>query len=366
MMSGMASRLVRRLAPRCAVRQKSSAGTPTSQKPTHWMHQLTSRGLVRVRGPEASPFLQGLVTNDMRHFEDGAQAIYAMMLNNKGRVLFDLLIHRHDDDRSFFLEVDRSLSSKLQSLLKIYRVRRAIEIDDVSDQAVVYTVQETSVEGEESAKASTADCTEHGTALHAAGPLGLPLNPAQGFIAASRDPRLAALGWRVLLDAFTLPREVLPTAAVGPDPRPCRLRLGVAEGAAEVPHAACTPLEYNADYLHGVSFHKGCYVGQELTARTHHTGVVRKRVMPLRFSEPPGEGAVGAAVRGAGAGAGAGRPLGKVLAVCGEDGLGLMRVAESLAATEMTLEGDSTVVTTHRPAWWPVEAAKDARNKTAA
>ena len=353
-MLAMASRLVCRLASRCSVRQKSSG-------PTHWMHQLTGRGLVRVRGPEASPFLQGLITNDMHHFEDGARAIFAMMLNNKGRVLFDLIIHRHDDDRSFFLEVDRSLASKLQSLLKIYRVRRAIEIDDVSEQAVVYAVREAGADGEEPARASTADCTDHGTAVHATGPLGLPLIPAQGFIAASRDPRLSALGWRLLLDAFTLPRHVLPTAAAGPDPRPARCRLGVAEGAAELPYAACTPLEYNADYLHGVSFHKGCYVGQELTARTHHTGVVRKRVMPLRFSGPPGDGAVGAAVRGAGVD----RPLGKVLAVCGEDGLGLMRVAESLAAPELTLEGDGLVVSTHRPDWWPLEVTKDARNKAA-
>ncbi|KAF0299718.1 putative transferase CAF17, mitochondrial [Amphibalanus amphitrite] len=329
-----------------------------SAGPTHWMYPLTGRGLVRVRGPQAVPFLQGLVTNDMRHFEDGARAMYAMMLNNKGRVLFDLLIHQHDDDGSFFLEVDRSMTSKLQSMLKIYRVRRAIEIDDVTEQTAVFVVQEAA--GADDGGLSAVQCTEHGASPHATGPLGLPLQSAQGLISASRDPRLAALGWRLLLDAFTLPRDVLPTARTGPDPRPLRYRLGVAEGADEVPYAACTPLEYNADYLHGVSFHKGCYVGQELTARTHHTGVIRKRVMPLHFSRPPGDAAVGAAVRGAGAG----RPLGRVLAVSGPDGIGLMRVAECLAAPELTLEGDGCVVTTHRPDWWPQEAAKDPQNRT--
>merc|ERR1719422_1958319 len=62
-----------------------------------------------------------------------------------------------------------------------------------------------------------------------------------------------------------------------------RFRLGVGECPSELQPGKALPLESNADYMHGVSFHKGCYVGQELTARTHHTGVVRKRIMPLRL-----------------------------------------------------------------------------------
>ncbi len=64
-----------------------------------------------------------------------------------------------------------------------------------------------------------------------------------------------------------------------------RLALGVAEGTDEVPLGACFPLEYNLDYLNGVSFSKGCYLGQELTARSFHTGVIRKRVMPISLTE---------------------------------------------------------------------------------
>ena len=64
-----------------------------------------------------------------------------------------------------------------------------------------------------------------------------------------------------------------------------RYRLGVCEGSQEIPFDKVTPLEHNVEYMHGVSFHKGCYLGQELTARTHHTGVIRKRIMPLEFSQ---------------------------------------------------------------------------------
>ena len=64
-----------------------------------------------------------------------------------------------------------------------------------------------------------------------------------------------------------------------------RYRLGICEGSQEIPFAKVTPLEHNVEFMHGVSFHKGCYLGQELTARTHHTGVIRKRIMPLEFSQ---------------------------------------------------------------------------------
>lgn len=97
------------------------------------------------------------------------------------------------------------------------------------------------------------------------------------------DPRLNELGWRIFVpknnSSLFPPKDI----AISTESSYTKLRyaLGVAEGARELPSAACFPLESNGDYLHGVSFHKGCYLGQELTARTHHTGVVRKRIMPF-------------------------------------------------------------------------------------
>merc|ERR1712215_588921 len=64
-----------------------------------------------------------------------------------------------------------------------------------------------------------------------------------------------------------------------------RCILGISEGVEDMPVGKCIPLEYNLDYLQGVSFHKGCYIGQELTARTHHTGVIRKRILPLTIHQ---------------------------------------------------------------------------------
>ena len=119
-----------------------------------------------------------------------------------------------------------------------------------------------------------------------------------------------------------------------------------------MPAGKCFPLEYNADYMHGVSFHKGCYVGQELTARTHHTGIVRKRIMPVRLLDGPARDVnLECDVTN-----GEGKKIGRIRAWSGTSGLGLMRVSESLDAENLLL-GDANIVV-NKPFWWPKEAPK--------
>ncbi|CAH1400617.1 unnamed protein product [Nezara viridula] len=91
------------------------------------------------------------------------------------------------------------------------------------------------------------------------------------------DPRWMEVGeWQREDDKIPdLPRGDLYTL--------CRYKLGIGEGINELLFGQSFPLEMNCDYLNGVSFNKGCYIGQELTARTFHTGVIRKRLMPLLF-----------------------------------------------------------------------------------
>jgi folate-binding protein YgfZ len=69
-----------------------------------------------------------------------------------------------------------------------------------------------------------------------------------------------------------------------------RLEQGIPEGSIEIPKGEAIPLEYNLAGLSAISFEKGCYVGQELVARTHHRGVIRKRLMPVNFLQDNGEG----------------------------------------------------------------------------
>ena len=120
----------------------------------------------------------------------------------------------------------------------------------------------------------------------------------------------------------------------------------VAEGTDEIPFGKCFPLEYNIDYLNGVDFHKGCYIGQELTARTHHTGVIRKRILPLTGKLlQTGQTIVNEKEKN----------VGQVRGVSahGDVAVGLMRVEECTVAKCLTVKETGLPVESKFPIWWP-------------
>lgn len=104
--------------------------------------------------------------------------------------------------------------------------------------------------------------------------------------------------------------------------------------------------------MQGISFSKGCYIGQELTARTHHTGVVRKRLMPVRLSAPVDDLEDGASLHTQ-----SGKPAGKHRAGLGELGLSLIRVAHAKEVlTLKTSDGTTVTLEVSVPDWWPKDA----------
>ena len=187
---------------------------------------LTDRALVRLSGPDVRGFLQGLVTNDVA----GDLPVWAALLTPQGKVLFDFLIWGDGDD--LLIDCEATQAEALARRLTLYRLRRSIEIKLDSALAVHW-----SPDGER----------------------GVP------------DPRLAALGRRWI----ALPGE----PATGWKAH--RLSLGVAEGIEELGSDKTLWLEANAAELNGVSFTKGCYVGQENTARMNWRQKVNRRLFVL-------------------------------------------------------------------------------------
>lgn len=194
---------------------------------------LADRALVRLSGEDVRGFLQGLVTNDVT----GPLPVWGGLLSAQGKALFDLLIWSDGDD--LLIDCEDSQADALVRRLGLYRLRRAIAIT-----------------------------REDKLAVHWA-PDG-----NQGVA----DPRLAALGRRWLAPANG--------AATGW--RAHRLGLGVAEGVAELGSDKTLWLEANAVELNGVSFSKGCYVGQENTARMNWRRKVNRRLAVLRTRQDPG------------------------------------------------------------------------------
>lgn len=276
--------------------------------------KLTDRKLLRIKGPDCYPYLQGLLCNDLRylyepdkipkrkHAKVSPNVLSTYMLNAQGRAICDLLVYRTPLTRyqceftppgkateydELLIECDAKLASGLANTLYGYRVRRKIEMSSEDDYHVwcLYPTID---------QQSTAGPQKH----PAIEPTELSLPPSfevtqevisDGMIVVN-DPRLMSLGMRILtktgdFDALKSSiQNVINADIVEKSLKKYiyhRYTLGIGEGSNDLPESNCLPLECNADYLGSVSFTKGCYLGQELTSRIHHTGVVRKRLMPI-------------------------------------------------------------------------------------
>lgn len=302
------------------------------------LHPLESRKLLQVSGCESSTFLQGLITNDMKHFEEGAKSIYAMFLNNKGRVLYETLIHKHADIDTFLIECDKNIMSMLQKHLKMFKLRRNINIDDINNELKIWALT---------------------------APLDSIVNMKETNyeeLSIYKDPRLINLGYRIIapssLEGLQVAKKFGQNTLVqnnDAEYKYLRYQFGVSEGVGDVPPGSSFPLEANCDYLHGVSFHKGCYIGQEVTARVHHTGVVRKRLMPLKFNENLTDTIDADSVISLSKNLKSN--VGKLKGLIRDYGLGLVRIKECLEAESLTVGNHTAKVI--KPSWWPVEAPKE-------
>ncbi|KAJ3161052.1 ccr4 associated factor [Geranomyces michiganensis] len=256
---------------------------------------LDGRGFLEVQGVEAIKFLQGLTTNQLTKVERGGDGVFAAFLTAQGRILFDVFIYPKNRGETFphpifIIEHDARQTADILLHLKRYKLRAKLTVTDVSSQYQAYQIWGPS--------------TAHlwGTYLPpqigAAGGRNLPQGaqlPRERFCdIGCKDPRHADLGLRVVSEAGNLPPLPGTFAEVSPsDYKLRRILMGIPEGADDFHSGTSLPLESNLDLISGVDFRKGCYLGQELTIRTYHTGVTRKRIVPVQFLNkghpiPPG------------------------------------------------------------------------------
>ncbi|GLE07927.1 hypothetical protein PINS_up018756 [Pythium insidiosum] len=233
--------------------------------------RLTNRRVLQVRGVDAARFLQGIITNDMKGITKPQDAVYGAFLTTKGRVLGDCNIVQVEAD-TFFLDYDAGVETELTKHWKRYKLRMKVTLEDKSSEFATYAALPAAISASDFASiapTSTVDDVLNRNVREASATHG----------AIFRDPRSDSLGVRAILPT----NETLSVSsdfAEGDVQTYDNFRsyLGVIEGA-ELGDGI--PLESNLELLHGVSFRKGCYVGQELTARTQFKGNVRKRFVPL-------------------------------------------------------------------------------------
>jgi folate-binding protein YgfZ len=215
--------------------------------------RLKDRAVISVKGIDTLQFLQGIITNNIYKVTDEI-SIYSLLLTPQGKFLSDLFIAKYNDN--FYLDIPASCKENILSKLKMYRLRSKVEIEDISNQIQVVAFLE-----EDSLK------------LFNLRDFGQTKDFLNGKIFV--DPRSKSLGVRALI------KEAIPNTYIENSTLYDLIRIKnvIPEGWKDLQPEKSFPLEYGMDSLNAIDFNKGCYVGQELTARTKYQGVIRKQVI---------------------------------------------------------------------------------------
>lgn len=317
--------------------QTRSFVTSSAQWIRFFCEELEHRRLVKLTGPDVVAFLQGLVTNDVRQLEN-EPSLYCMVLNAQGRVLYDVLLYKVEgDEPGVLLECNSDVSAELMSTMQKYKLRKKLKLSDVGDKLRVVSI------------------FNKDSDLLSSDLPPLKFNDETKVYFHGLDPRIKTFAYRVVAPSSVNVVDVVNDCEkVKGAYDVVRYKIGLSEGTVDLPPGHCLPLESNLVFLNGVTFDKGCYVGQELTARTHHTGVIRKRLMPLILSSDTVGIKTDATVENS-----SGKACGKVRNVVGRHGLALLRLEEVVGKPDLIIkDGDNLIAEakTVIPDWWNVES----------
>lgn len=204
----------------------------------NYFTQLENRKLFTLSGKDSKNFLQSLTTNNLNNLQE-KNAIPALFLNVKGRVIADVIIYQLKNEE-YFIECDKRIILVLKQHIQKHKIRSKFEIQENNLNVLVSS-------------------------------------ESRDVNYIFKDPRDSELGFRIYHEeSQTIDSKEYQKK---------RILASVPEGIDEIPSEEAFPLEVNYDFLNGISFNKGCYIGQELTARTHHVGQVRTRLLPIVSSE---------------------------------------------------------------------------------
>ncbi|WP_374651382.1 folate-binding protein YgfZ [Dongia sp.] len=283
-----------------------------------------ARSVIAVGGEDRQEFLQGLISNDSGRISE-SRAIFAALLTPQGKFAYDLLLV--GQEARYLIDAEGSRRADLLKRLKMFKLRSRVALDDLDAEFVVVNL----FGGDALSRLGLA--AETGAAR--------ALNDGVVFT----DPRLADLGARAFLPRTSYTQTL---AGLGFREAPQgsfkdhRYALGVPEGSDDLLPDKAIPLECGFDELNGVDWQKGCYMGQELTARTKYRGLVRKRLLPVKIE--------GATLAPGTSLTLDGKEIGEIRSVDAHQGLALIRL-EHLESAAKGIEADGARVIASIPTW---------------
>lgn len=287
---------------------------------------LEDRGLVTVGGEDRADFLQGLISNDINKVSPD-RAIWAALLTPQGKYLHDFFVA--DVDGVFYLDCEAARLMDLGQRLSRYKLRARIDLGMGDDFVVVAAFGDAALDK-----------------------LGLPAEAGAAQSMAGGivfvDPRFAAAGARAILPKATA-AETLEQCGfareTATDYDRQRLALGLPDGSRDLMVEKSLLLESNFDELNGVDWDKGCYLGQELTARTKYRGLVKRRLTPVEIDGALPEPGTQILLDG--------KDAGEMRSGRDTHGLALLRIEqmEEAAAGGGSLQAGAARLTPKKPAW---------------
>jgi folate-binding protein YgfZ len=229
---------------------------------------LADRGVLEVGGQDRVAFLQGLVSNDVTKAAPD-RALYAALLTPQGKYLHDFFIVAAGD--VLLLDAEAARIDDLRRRLALYKLRSKVTLAIASDRFEV--------------AAAFGDGATQALGLDDAA--GAARSWGGGV--ASVDPRFAGLGARLILPRGTAAATLEASGFAAADATyydRLRLSLGIPDGSRDLVIDKSILLEAGFDELNGIDWQKGCYIGQELTARTRYRGLIKKRLLPVAVDGP--------------------------------------------------------------------------------
>ncbi|XP_054711633.1 putative transferase CAF17 homolog, mitochondrial [Uloborus diversus] len=300
-----------------------------------YVEKLNRRAILKLSGPDTTNYLQSMITNDINKIAE-LPSLYSLLLNPKGRVLYDSILYKMSAEE-YLVEYDCTGVEYMQKHLVMYRLRKNVKIHPNTDVIAWVIYPERNDE----------------TVLSDLSNIILELTKCDGVVAAVEDPRTKLLGFRILTKKdIDFPKLLSEKFNIIEGNKYTQLRysLGIGEGVTDHPPGNCLPFETNVDYLNGVSFSKGCYIGQELIARSQFVLNVRKRLLPvtlpLQSSYPvfPPECTILNEKQ---------EKIGRLRSCYEQYGLALLKSDECFKSQYLLLKGFDMKLKCSKPTWWP-------------